>query len=102
MIKNKYFERLFFLNVIIFLINYLLYLRKINNILLYPKINFKNNDNFLLSDCHKTFYEISNKLDKKYRIFKNFSNITNNSSNVKNQKLEKKYFEIKWKEGWKV
>ena len=98
MIKNKYFEHLFFLNVIIFLINYLLYLRKINNILLYPKINFKNNDNFLLSDCHKTFYEISNELDKKYKIFKNFSNITNDLSNFKNQKLEKKktivlYFE---------
>ena len=91
--RINFFKYLFIINIIVFFNNFL-FLIKYNKGR-FIKLNFKNNDNFLIGNCIKNYNEISFGMSKKYNIFKKIPLITKILSFFK--KVKKKtiilYFE---------
>ena len=88
MIRNQIFKYLIILNIIILYINFFFFILKTKSIL-FKKIDFKYNDYFLLENCNKSFYMISDKLNKKLSISKNLSNIKNHLHNIETKNYRK-------------
>lgn len=86
--SKKKLKNLLILNIKILLINFLLNLIKLKSSISFIKLNYKNNDIFLLSNCKKSFNEISHELNKKFNIFKHLTNITNKLSFFKKTNFE--------------